>query len=108
MNKDINYSISSKKEDEPVGYIKDHFSGECIEYFSEEQLLNDFEKMLEFMGYNGVSANSYKKNGKIRHGLKYRILETYADEFGLDYSKKEYEKEYVNINEKEDVEENER
>ena len=96
MNKKIDYSISDKMEKKPVGYIKDCFTGECLEYYCEKKLLEEYERIIEYMGCNGVQAHSYKKDGKTRHGLKYSIIEIYAGEFGLDYTKEEYEKEYLN------------
>lgn len=44
MNKKIDYSISDKMEKKPVGYIKDCFTGECLEYYCEKKLLEEYEK----------------------------------------------------------------
>lgn len=56
MNRKIDYSISDKKENNPVGYIKDNFSGEIIEYFSEIDLLNEYKRSMNNMGFSGVAV----------------------------------------------------
>ena len=55
----------------------------------------------------GLSAMVYQTKHNPRQGLKYEILKVDADELGLDYTKKEYEKEYINLinNENRDEEE---
>ena len=97
----IDYSISTEEEKEPVGNITYHDTEECIKYYSEKDLLDHFKEALNFLGYMGVTTQIYLKDGQIRHGLRYAILEARAGEFCLDYAKEEYEKSYVYKTQKE-------
>lgn len=94
MSKEIDYCISDKVEKTPVGYIKDCYSGETIEYYCEKTLLEEYKILLNYMGYSGVNAGVYRDNNKVRDGLRYSLIEIDADEFGIDYTKEQYEKSF--------------
>lgn len=57
---------------------------------------------------DGLSAKIYQNENKPRHGLKYEIIAVDAGEFGLDYTKEEYEKEYINLIDNQNRDEEER
>lgn len=94
MKIDLDYSISDKTESIPVGYIKFLYSGEIIDYYSEKELLEDFEDIVYSEGVNSIKYKINRTKENPRHGLKYELLKAEADEYGQDYTKEEYERAY--------------
>lgn len=90
----FDYSVSDKKEDESIGYIKYLYSNEIIEYYSEKELLKDYKESVYSQGINAIKVKINRTLENPRHGLKYEILKEQADEFGTDYTKEEYERAY--------------
>ena len=90
----FNYEVSERSEDVPVGYLKYLYSGEIVEYFSEQELLKDYKDSVYSQGVNAVKVKINRTLENPRHGLKYEILKEEADEFGTDYTKEEYERAY--------------
>lgn len=91
----IDYSISEKEEKFPVGYIKYHISDECIEYNSEKELLEKYKNEIDITGPNGASIKVYYTDKNPRHGLRFAIKEFDYGEYGLDFTKEEYERDYI-------------
>lgn len=89
----FDYSISDKTEEIPVGHIKynDH---EVIMYFSEKELLRDYKDAVNNSGINSVQVHINKNKDKPRHGLSYSITEEQYNQYGAEYSKEQYEKNY--------------
>jgi len=89
----FDYSISDKTEEIPVGHIKynDH---EVIMYFSEKELLRDYKDEVNNSGINSVQVHINKNKDKPRHGLSYSITEEQYNQYGAEYSKEQYEKNY--------------
>lgn len=94
MENKFDYTISEEKEDEPVGYIIDLYSNEKIDYFSEKELLKEYKDIVYNKGINAVRVKVNSKSNNQRHGLKYEIAKEQIGEYGLDYSKEEYERAY--------------
>lgn len=92
MDIKFDYSISDKIEKTPVGYLKFLYTGEIIEYYSEQELLKDFKESVYSQGINSIKYKINRTTDNQRHGLKYALLNEEADEYGTDYSKEEYEK----------------
>lgn len=90
----FDYSVSDKKEDTPIGYLKYLYSNEIIEYYSEKELLKDYKESVYSQGINAIKVKINRTLENPRHGLKYEILKEQADEFGTDYTKEEYERAY--------------
>ena len=90
----FDYSVSDKKEDAPIGYLKYLYSSEIIEYYSEKELLKDYKESVCSQGINAIKVKINRTTENPRHGLKYAILNEQADEFGTDYTKEEYERAY--------------
>lgn len=90
----FNYSVSDRTEDAPVGYLKYLYSGEVIEYYSEQELLKDYKESVYSQGINAIKVKINRTLQVPRHGLKYEILKEQADEYGTDYTKEEYERAY--------------
>ena len=89
----FDYSISDKTEEIPVGHIKfnDH---EVIMYFSEKELIRDYKDAVNNSGINSVQVHINKNKDKPRHGLSYSIKEEQYNQYGAEYSKEQYEKNY--------------
>ena len=94
MDIKFDYSISDKKENTPVGKIKYLFSNEIIEFYSEQELLNEYKDYINSVGVNSVKIKLNTSLKTPRHGLKYALLNVEAGEYGVDYTKEEYEKSY--------------
>lgn len=94
MELKFDYSISDRIEKEPVGQLKFLYSGEIIEYYSEQKLLKDYKESVYSQGIYAVKVkiNGTKENP--RHGLRYEITNEEAGEFGTEYTKNEYERDY--------------
>ena len=90
----FDYSVSDKTEDASVGHLEYLYSGEIIEYFSEQELLKDYKESVYSQGINAIKVKINRTIQNPRHGLKYEILKEQADEYGADYTKEEYEREY--------------
>ena len=71
------------------------YSGETIDYFSEKEMLKDFKETIYSEGVNSVKYKLNRTKEKPRHGLKYELLKEESDEYGLDYTKDGYEKNYI-------------
>lgn len=89
----FDYSISDKTEEIPVGHIKfnDH---EVIMYFSEKELIRDYKDAVNNNGIDSVQVHINKNKDKPRHGLSYLITEEQYNQYGAEYSKEQYEKNY--------------
>ena len=89
----FDYSISDKTEEIPVGHIKfnDH---EVIMYFSEKELIRDYKDAVNNSGINSVQVHINKCKDKPRHGLSFSIKEEQYNQYGAEYSKEQYEKNY--------------
>lgn len=94
MDLNFDYSISKEIEDAPIGYLKFLYSGEIIDYYSEEKLLRDFKNSVYSQGINAIKYKINKTIEKPRHGLKFELLKEEADEYGVDYTKEEYERSF--------------
>lgn len=94
MEINFDYSISDKKEKTPVGCIKYLYSNEVIEFFSEKELLEEYKDYIYSAGVNAVKVKVNRTLKNPRHGLKYALLSEEAGEYGVDYTKEEYEKSY--------------
>ncbi len=90
----FDYTISDKKENNPVGYIKYLYSNEVIEFFSEKELLHEYKDYIYSAGVNSVKVKVNSTLMTPRHGLKFALLSEEAGEYGADYTKEEYEKLY--------------
>lgn len=90
----FDYSVSDKTEDAPVGHLEYLYSGEIIEYYSEQELLKDYKDSIYSQGINAIKVKVNRTISNPRHGLKYAILNEQADEYGTDYTKEEYERAY--------------
>lgn len=94
MELKFDYSVSDRTEDAPIGYLEYLYSGEIIEYYSEQELLKDYKDSVYSQGINAIKVKINRTIEKPRHGLKYEILREQADEYGTDYTKEEYERAY--------------
>lgn len=94
MNIKFDYTISNTEEKTPVGQIKYLFTNEIIEFYSEKGLLNEYKDYIYSAGVNSVKIKVNTSLKKPRHGLKYALLDIEAGEYGIDYTKEEYEKSY--------------
>lgn len=94
MELTFDYSVSDRTENAPIGYLEYLYSGEIIEYYSEQELLKDYKESVYSQGINAVKVKINRTIERPRHGLKYAILNEQADEFGTDYTKEEYERAY--------------
>lgn len=94
MEINFNYSVSDKSEDAPIGHIEYLYSGEIIEYYSEQELLKNYKDSVYSQGINAIKVKINRTLKVPRHGLKYEILKEQADEYGVDYTKEEYERAY--------------
>ena len=92
MEKNIDYTISDNTEDIPVGEIKYLFSNEVTQFFSEKELLNELKDYIYSAGINSVNVKVNSTQKVPRHGLKYELLKIKIGEYGLDYTKEDYEK----------------
>ena len=92
MEKNIDYTISDNTEDIPVGEIKYLFSNEVTQFFSEKELLNELKDYIYSAGINSVNVKVNSTPIVPRHGLKYELLKIKVGEYGLDYTKEDYEK----------------
>jgi hypothetical protein len=94
METKFNYSVSDKTEYAPIGHIKYLYPSEVIEYYSEKELLNDYKNAVYNEGINAVKVKINGTKNNPRHGLNYEILREEANEYGVDYTKEEYERAY--------------
>lgn len=90
MALEFDYTISKEREEKPIGYVEYFFSKEKIEYYSEQELLDNFKDEIYSVGYNAARAKVYSTKDKPRHGLRYAIDVEIDDE----YTKEEYEENY--------------
>lgn len=90
----FDYSISDNIEKAPVGHLKFLYSGEIIEYYSEQELLKDYKESVYSQGINAIKVKINKTKENSRHGLRYAVLNEETGEFGTDYTKEEYERDY--------------
>ena len=63
-------------------------------YFSENELLRDYKDAVNNSGINSVQVHINKNKDKPRHGLSYSITEEQYNQYGAEYSKEQYEKNY--------------
>ena len=94
MEINLDYTISDKEENMPVGEIKYLFSNEVIEFYSEKALLNELKNYIYSAGANSVKVKVNSTLKVPRHGLKYALLKIKIGEYGAEYTKDEYEKAY--------------
>lgn len=90
---EFDYTISNKTEEIPVGHIKFN-DYEVIMYFSENELLRDYKDAVNNIGINSVQVHINRSKDKPRHGLSFSIKEEQYNQYGADYSKELYEKDY--------------
>ena len=100
MENNIDYSVSNITEKNPIGYIKFLYSGEIVEFYSEESLLKEFKNTIYSEGVNSVNYGIYTTKNNKRHGLKYEIIREVSNEYGKNYSKADYEKMIKEMQEK--------
>lgn len=94
MELKFNYSVSDETENAPIGHLEFLYSGEIVEYYSEQELLKDYKESVYSQGINSIKVKINRTTENPRHGLKYEILKEQADEYGTDYTKEEYERAY--------------
>ena len=94
MELTFDYSVSDRIENAPVGYLEYLYSGEIVEYYTEQELLKDYKDSVYNQGINAIKVKINRTLEVPRHGLKYELLREQADEYGEDYTKEEYEKTY--------------
>ena len=44
MELKFNYSVSDETENAPIGHLEFLYSGEIVEYYSEQELLKDYKQ----------------------------------------------------------------
>ena len=94
MELKFNYSVSNKTENAPIGHLEFLYSGEIVEYYSEQELLKDYKESVYSQGINSIKVKINRTIENPRHGLRYEIINEEAGEFGTEYTKNEYERNY--------------
>lgn len=89
----FDYTISDKTEEIPVGHIKFN-DYEVIMYFSESELLRDYKDAVNNSGINSIQIHINKSKDTPRHGLSFSISEEQYNQYGTEYTKEQYEKDY--------------
>lgn len=89
----MNESEINCKEQNVVGSLIFHLSNnfdEIIEYYNDDEMINEYKDAINSMGINGVSYKVNKTNTDDKDYLVYNLKKIEIEEYGEDYTYEEY------------------
>lgn len=90
---ECDFSISKEDSNEIVGTLYFHLTSnytEEVEYHNEEKMLKDYKEHLYVAGPQGVDYKVETSDDKKRDGLSYELRKAILNEYGEEYTKRDY------------------